>query len=606
MLRRLKRLLYTSRKNFIIYLITIVLFILSFSLFSLSLIKLTGIETLARILIIFFVILYGMLYAYKGYLYMVNKNKVKFIFLTFLTFIISLILLIVFYVFNTVYGEIDNLMEKDNTIYTGYLISLKETEKIKKAGIIDNEDDVEGYKIAKDIIKNKKLDIELKNYSSYEDMLYDLYNGVIEGAFVQSNYLAYFSSNDVDNIFHDIESKTKIVYKQSLKEKNNDLGLKNNKTLKEPFTLLLLGVDSTEDTMDAASSFNGDTLMLVTFNPHTLNATVFSIPRDLYVPIHCRKGKEAKINSSSAGGVTCVIDTIKDLTGIDVDYYAKINFKGVVDLVEALGGIDVDVTFKFCEQDSNRSFANMICLDKGFQHLNGEETLAYARHRHSLPGGDLQRIQNQQLIVEALAKRLMTLNTLTDFKDILGSISKNVVTNLSREQILSSYNILKDVVINLLKDNVAITAEKAYLEVYDLRVYNPGSNTYSAALGYYDKSLDDIVQMMRINLEKESAKPIKEFSFDANNVYEVKVAGKGLKGEIKDEMVPDFTGKMVSEVEDWASNHNIEVNIEYATSENGKYNPEIEVGLIASQNIKANSSIKNVSSITVYINSVTE
>ncbi len=606
MFRRLKRLLYTNKKNLIIYLVTIVLFILSFSLFSLSLIKLTGIETLARIIILFFMILYGMFYAYKGYLYMVNKNKVKFTFLTLLTFMISIILFIVFYIFNTVYGEIDNLMEKDNTIYTGYLISLKDTKEINKVGIIDNEDDIEGYKIAKDIIEKHDLKYELNTYSSYEDMLYDLYNGTITGAFVEGNYIAYFSSNNSDDIFKDIETKTKVIYKQSLKEKNNDISLKNNKTLKEPFTVLLLGVDSTEDTMDAASSFNGDTLMLLTFNPNTLNATVFSIPRDLYVPIHCRKGREAKINSSSAGGVTCVIDTIKDLTGISVDYYAKINFKGVVDLVEALGGIDVEVTYKFCEQDSNRSFANMICLDKGVQHLNGEETLAYARHRHSLPGGDLQRIQNQQLIVEAMAKKLVSLNTLTDFKDILGAVSKNVVTNLSREQILSSYSILKDVVFNILNDNEAITASKGYLEVYDLKVYNPGSNTYSAALGYYDESLEDIIKMMKINLEQEEATLIKEFSFDANTPYEIKVAGKGIKGEIKEETVPDFTGKTVNEALAWGSLRNIEVKVEYLTPDNNLYNEDIAVGLIASQNIKANASLKNVANLIVYVNSVSE
>ena len=605
MFRRIKRLLYISKTNFIIYLVGIVLFILSFALLSISLIKLTGIETILRILIILLLIVYGMFFAYKAYLYQVNRNRVKFAFLSLFNLLIIVIMLIFFYFINTVYGELGNLSGKDKVRYTGYLISLKETEDINKAGITSNKDSLEGYSVAQEIIKNNKLDYELVEYSSYEDMLYALYNKEIDGAFVESNYLAYFSSNDSDDLFHDIKDKTKVVYKDSILRENNDLNLTSNKTLKEPFTLLLLGVDSTEDTMEAASSFNGDTLMLVTFNPHTLNATVFSIPRDLYVPIACRKGSKAKINSSSAGGVSCVIDTIKDLTDINVDYYAKINFKGVVDLVEALGGIDVDVTYKFCEQDSNRNFDKMICLDKGFSHLNGEETLAYARHRHSLPGGDLQRIQNQQLIVEAMAKKLISLNTLTDFKDILASVSKNVETNLSREQILSSYNILKDVVINLMQDSKSVSVSKGFLEVYDLKVLT-ASGLYSAALGYYEESLNDIIKMMKINLELEDAEMIKDFTFDANTTYEQKIAGKGIKGEIRDEMVPDFTGKSVTEAEDWGTSKNITIKKEYVTEDNTLYNSEVNVGLIAGQSVKAGASTNNVKEITIYINSVLE
>ena len=143
-----------------------------------------------------------------------------------------------------------------------------------------------------------------------------------------------------------------------LENKNNILA--SNKKLDEPFTVLLMGVDSTLNSINTNTAFNGDTLMLITFNPKTLNATIFSIPRDLYVPITCRNNGKAKINSSSVGGVSCVIDTIENLVDIKIDYYSKINFKGVVDLVNALGGIDVNVTYSFCEQDSKRSFKNMI------------------------------------------------------------------------------------------------------------------------------------------------------------------------------------------------------------------------------------------------------
>ena len=64
----------------------------------------------------------------------------------------------------------------------------------------------------------------------------------------------------------------------------------------EPFTILVMGVDSNDDEIDDWGL--GDTIILITFNPKTLNATIFSIPRDTYVPIAWRKNAENKINAS--------------------------------------------------------------------------------------------------------------------------------------------------------------------------------------------------------------------------------------------------------------------------------------------------------------------
>ncbi len=602
MKRKLKRLFYTHKFRLIIYLLGIVVFLVSSLLFSITLIKLSGIETTIRIVLIFLIAMYFIYYIYKGYTYIVNKNKVKYILIIIITFILSLILTVAFYFIDVVYGEIGNLTDRDTTIYTGYLITLKDTATINNVGMINNEDDIEGYKVANKIIKENKLKYNIKSYDTYEELIYDLYNHQIDGAFVQGNYVNDFSSEDT---YANISEETKIVYKSIIQEKN-EVKINSNKTLNEPFTLLIMGVDSTEDNIDDATSLNGDTLMLITFNPKTLNASIFSIPRDLYVPITCRNNNKAKINSSSAGGLSCVINTIKKLTDIDIDYYAKINFRGVVDLVEALKGIDVEVTYPFCEQDSHRNFDNQICLKKGFQHLNGEQTLAYARHRHSLPTGDLQRIQNQQLIVEAMSKKLLSLNTVTEFKDILSAISNNISVNMSREQILSSYNILKNMVMNLITDKDALVIQKAYLEVYDNNVYNEKTNTYSSALGYYESSLDDIIKMMKVNLEIEEAERITEFSFDANTPYVQKVAGKDLKTGADIKRVPSFIGKTVSEAESWGNSNNVNIEKRYVTSDDPKYNSNVLVGLIGNQSISAGTGLNNIKNLIVYINSTEE
>ena len=599
MKRGIKRLFHFNKIRVTIYFFIVILFVISLTLFSISVLKLNGIETLIRIVILLLLIIYLVFFLYKGYKFIVRRNKIKYIFLMILSVVIAIVLFVITYFINIIYGGIGDLTLQNSDYYTGYLISLKDTSKsdLDKLGMIKDTNDFEGYIIANEIINDEKLNNEIVDYDTYEDMIYDLYEGNISGIFVQSNYVNYFS-----DIYSSIDDETKKIYKKTLKLDNKKSG--SNKTLEEPFTVLLMGVDSTENSINTNSAFNGDTLMLITFNPKTLNATIFSIPRDLYVPITCRNNNKAKINSSSVGGVSCVTETIKELIDIDVDYYAKINFKGVVDLVNALGGIDVTVTYSFCEQDSNRDFSNQICLDEGYQHLNGEEALAFARHRHSLPTGDLTRIQNQQLIVEALAKKVLSLNTLTDFKDIMAAISKNIVTNMSTDQILSSYNILKSMVLNVISDKDALVVQKAYLEVYDMNIYNERYGTYSAALGYYENSLDDISKKMKINLEIEEPELIKDFSFDANTIYEQTIMGKGIKNNVSIGSVIDFTGKTISEVEEWGNNNNIKINKEFVTSGDSLYNSNVMNGLVANQSIKPGVLLNGINSITIYINTV--
>ena len=128
-------------------------------------------------------------------------------------------------------------------------------------------------------------------------------------------------------------------------------------------------------------------LMVITFNPKTLTSTMLSIPRDSYVPIACFSGqRKNKITHAAWQGESCMQKTIENFLDIDIDYYVKINFKGVVKLVDTLGGVEVDVPYNLCEQNSNRQWgANTVYIEEGRQVLNGEQALAFARNRHPNP-----------------------------------------------------------------------------------------------------------------------------------------------------------------------------------------------------------------------------
>lgn len=567
-----------------------------------SLLLLKNIETVLRVFIIIFLIIGFVGYIFLSIIFLFSKKYKKYIINSVIISILSIGFIILCIYINKTYNIVDN-MNKRMITYSTSLVVMKDTEfkndKDFVVGMISDESNIEGNVLANKLIDKKKLDkIDIKYYDDNLEMLNDLYNGSIKGVLISSNYV--LSYQGYEN-YVNIKTDTKVVYTYKEKMKNQDIKLGSNKSLTEPFTILLLGVDSEVDGLDQNTVFNGDTMMLITFNPKTLNTTIFSIPRDTYVPISCNGKRSNKINSSAIGGATCVINTIQDLIGIDIDYYVKINFKGVVDLVEALKGIEVDVPVDFCEQDSNRMYENEICLSKGLQTLNGEQALALSRHRHSLPLGDFQRVQHQQLVVEAMAKKVKTIRSVNMFYDVLNAVSKNIETNVSTDEMLNLYNVGKKM---MFENGASLNIEKTYLTGYDLTMLIPGlGNVYT--FQYYPESLNEIIKAMKVNLGLEEPELVKTFNFSVNYEFEVPVIGKQYYSVKRNEALPSFIGSNINYLNTWASSRNISVNVNYITEGMSGYD-ESKNGIIVSQNIEKGTLVSNVSSITVGVVKVNE
>lgn len=595
-----------------IWLIVLILYGVSYGFLVKNLLGLSGIENVIRIIVIVLFGVWLITYFLWNLINLVIKKKVAIIVTTIFTIIFTVVFSVANYYIEMIYKGIGNLAESTYVNYTTNLVVLgnNKIDEKSKLGMINNSSDVEGNVLAKELIDKEKLNNEVVNYSSYYEMIYDLLNGKVEGIFLNSNYLTIFSDEEFEGL-----KNTSIQFTYSKKMKNQDTEIVSTKKLTEPFTVLLMGVDSDSNGLDASSSFNGDTLMLITFNPKTLNATMFSIPRDTYVPITCNNNRYAKINSAAAYGTNCVISTIEALTDIKIDYYVKINFKGVVDLVEVLDGLDVEVeapdykpyykTYngRICEQDSLRQFGeNLVCMDSGMQHLNGEQVLAYARCRHAYLLSDIARNKHQQQIVEALARKVASPSNIKKIEDLLNAVTNNMATNMSKEQILSFYEVMKNMVSKSFKDGDFISIQKTYLEYYNLNVRVSNNGLLLSAIGHYPGSLEQIVKLMKTNLGLEAKKEIKTFSFDFKEDYVSKVTGQGITTGTKLETVPNFVGFTKSDVEAWASARNITVKTEFVDSSSEYYDPEMIPGFIAAQSVSNGILVNNVKEITVYIN----
>lgn len=551
-----------------LYIITFILCLIltgavGFTIYSLYLLK--GIETFYRIMVIIILLLFTILFDYSLIDSAKRQKKKKFITFTILSILMSIICGVVAYLILTVYSKLNDF-STDEVKYHTSLISLKDLgnniDKIKdiKIGMISDEEDIEGYILPNELITQYKLKDknEIKEYSDTITLMTALTNGEIDAIFISSNYQNMFKS--IENFDKDTKIYLIHEYGKNYKKSNTEEDIISTGTkITKPFTILLLGIDSEEASIKSSSSFNGDTIMLISFDPETLHATMFSIPRDTYVRMACG-GNLTKINAAAWGGTKCMVKTVENFTGLTIDYYAKINFRGVIDLVDVLGGITVDVPMDFCESNEDRMEGPgyEICLNKGVQVLNGKQALALARHRKTLPLGDFQRGQNQQLVVEGMINQAKTIRNVNDLYKILDTISDNIDLSMTTEELLSFYNIAKSLMVKGGDLNLNIT--KTFLTGYDLTVYESWGYTYT--FQNYQQSLDSIIKAMKINLGQIEQEEIKKMNFSINTPYEKEIVGYKYYSEARKTLMPKLIGSTLSYAQSWASSagRSIQVN----------------------------------------------
>jgi polyisoprenyl-teichoic acid--peptidoglycan teichoic acid transferase len=184
---------------------------------------------------------------------------------------------------------------------------------------------------------------------------------------------------------------------------------------------VLLGSDS----RDPGNEGNGrsDTMMLVHLNAKRTKAYITSFPRDMYVTIP-GYGKN-KINAAFAfGGAPLAVRTLEDLTGVRMDHVVLIDFEGFIRLTEDLHGVTVMNKTAF----SSHGFD----YPKGKITIAGEEALWFVRERHQLPGGDLDRAENQRNVIKAIVQKGLSAKVISDpatFTTFIGNVAKHLTVD---------------------------------------------------------------------------------------------------------------------------------------------------------------------------------
>src|SRR5690625_4341854 len=189
---------------------------------------------------------------------------------------------------------------------------------------------------------------------------------------------------------------------------------------------LLLGSDKRSEEDAASEGVSGersDVMMLVHVSDDDQDVHVVSFPRDLYVEIPGH-GRD-RINAALAfGGVGLAVSTVANYTGVPIDHVALIDFDGIEGLVDTLRGVDVDVPVDF-EADGHQ-------FTEGTQSMDGEQALTFVRQRKQFADGDFQRNRNQQAVLQGIADKLISADTLTDprkLRDTIDAVSPYLTTD---------------------------------------------------------------------------------------------------------------------------------------------------------------------------------
>jgi LCP family protein required for cell wall assembly len=180
-----------------------------------------------------------------------------------------------------------------------------------------------------------------------------------------------------------------------------------------PMHVLVAGSDSREglsreEQQELSTGFSDeiggertDTVFVMTIDGG--DVALLSFPRDLWVP-RC-DGSTGRINvAQSISGPSCLVQTVREVSGIPISHYLGISFGGFVDMVDAVGGVELCLEDAISDRDAG------IDLPAGCQVLEGPDALGYVRVRKI--DNDLQRIQRQQRFVQALAGELTQPSTL--------------------------------------------------------------------------------------------------------------------------------------------------------------------------------------------------
>lgn len=385
-----------------------------------------------------------------------------------------------FYVYRTL-GVLTGNGESKYKLENYSLLVLKNSEysklkdiKDKKIGYYENS---MGAADAKSRLE-QEVKAEFSAYSSADSLFNDLVDSKVDAILVEDSIKSILDEENDDFL-----DSVKIIYSFNIRVKSEST-LKDVKVTKESFAVYISGIDTYGEISSVARS---DVNILAVVNPTTKQILLISIPRDYYVQLHGTTGVKDKLTHAGIYGVDMSIKTIEDLLNVKINYYFKVNFTSTIDIVDALGGVDVYSEYTFVSYSG-------FNFKKGYNFVNGEQALDFARTRKAFATGDRQRGKNQQALIDAIIKKATSKSIITKYNSLLSAIDGKYQTNMGSKKITSLIKMqLNDMTPwNVTSYSLTGYDSSNYTYTYNQKLYvmEPDSDSISEAMDLIEKTLN--------------------------------------------------------------------------------------------------------------------
>ena len=375
---------------------------------------------LVVVLLILFVITHALQYL---------KNKVS----RYLGMIISLLMTIILAVGSVALMKTDDVLKSIGgaTYKTDNMVVVVKIDD-KAENIMDAQNYRFGYqtvvdqknteKMVKDVTDVIGREMKVETYESLTDEANALLNGNIDAAIFNEGYRSM-----IDDSVEGFSDKVKILYQYGIK---TEIKQEEKADVSKPFNVFISGIDVAGP---ITTNSRSDVNIIMTVNPQTRKILLTTTPRDYYVTIPGISGEQRdKLTHAGIYGVDASMATLEQLYGIDISYYARVNFTSLETIVDALGGVDVNSEVEFEK--------NGYSFHKGVNHMNGAQALTFSRERYSFAEGDNQRGKDQEAVLTAVIQKATSPAILKSANEILASVSDCVETNMTQDEMAKFIN----------------------------------------------------------------------------------------------------------------------------------------------------------------------
>ena len=358
----------------------------------------------------------------------IKKKKIRV-----LGIIVTVLLLISYgfgiYYLNSTYDFFEAITSGSEMANENYVVVVrnksdyKELKDLRNAslGIIKTEE--EGYKKAITKLSNDLNYEKVEKEDSYQ-LTDALLNKEIDAYLIEESQYKILEEN-----YEGYYKEVKIIHTFSVEVVEEKI-IKEVDITKDSFNILISGIDTYGKINTKSRS---DVNIILSVNPNTGKMSLVHIPRDYYVQLYKKPGLKDKLTHAGIYGIDTSVKSIETLLDIDINYYIKFNFSSVIKIVDTIGGIKVYSDQSFDSGLYDDDTTEVYSYVKGWNELNGKETLSFCRERHNVAGGDMGRGKHQEAVIEAILTKVTSPTILSKYSQLLNDLSSTFVTNLDKD-----------------------------------------------------------------------------------------------------------------------------------------------------------------------------